>query len=90
MLYVRRIAGQSMAPTLKQGQIVVGIRSKTYNPSQIVIAKQNDKEVIKRIASKSDEGFYTLIGDNAAFSSDSRKYGAVKGKDILAKVILVF
>ena len=87
MLIIRRIVGESMYPTYKEGQIVIGLKSKEYRIGQIVIAIQNNREVVKRITAIGD-GYYNLVGDNLAKSSDSRKLGPVKKGDILGKVIL--
>lgn len=86
MLCIRRVVGQSMSPTLKEGQLVFAIKSKKYHIGQIVIANQNSREVIKRIAEINGKEA-RLLGDNMAYSSDSRKYGPVKTQDIIARVI---
>lgn len=86
MLSIRRIIGQSMQPTLKEGQIVISIKRKRYKVGQIVIARQNNKEVIKRV-SEVYGGYYNLLGDNLAKSTDSRQYGLVKDNDILGRLI---
>jgi SOS-response transcriptional repressor LexA len=78
-----------MYPTLKDGQLVFAIKAKTYKIGQIVVAKQTNLEVIKRIA-EIDGDYIRLLGDNLAFSADSRKHGPVKNSDILGRVVLIF
>jgi phage repressor protein C with HTH and peptisase S24 domain len=88
MIYLRRIVGESMAPTLKANQIVIAIRTKKYKPGQIVIAKQSNREVIKRLR-LAGNGDYLLFGDNSLKSSDSRQYGPIKAKNIMGRVLFV-
>jgi SOS-response transcriptional repressor LexA len=78
-----------MAPTIKEGQIVIVVKKRQYTVGDIVVARQNNREVLKRITSKSSNG-YNLIGDNLAGSTDSRKLGLVEEQDVIGKVILTF
>ena len=88
MWILRRVVGESMLPTLKQGDVVIGQRGKTPQIGDIVIAWVNGKEVIKRIISVTDGG-YDLRGDNAESSTDSRSYGIVAKQHIKGVVIKV-
>lgn len=88
MIYLRRVVGQSMYPTLKEGQLVFAVKAKSYKIGQIVVAKQSNREVIKRIA-EIDGDYIRLLGDNLAFSTDSRKHGPVKTSDLLGRVVLI-
>lgn len=85
-LLIRRVAGSSMLPTLKEGQLVIGWRISQPAKKQIVIAKQNGREVIKRIAEIDGDNIY-LLGDNLQQSTDSRNFGPVKPQDILAVLL---
>lgn len=83
----RRVVGNSMQPSLKQGNIVLGISKKIYKVGDIVLVKVSGKEVIKRIIFIKDNT-YDIRGDNASFSTDSRNYGFIDSNQILAKVII--
>lgn len=71
-----------MAPTLRSGQVVVCVSRADYAVGNIVVARVNDREVIKRVASVSGDAMY-LTGDNSGASTDSRHYGSVGKRDIL-------
>ena len=86
MLYIRRIVGPSMEPTLKHGSLVIFIKTKNYKFKDIVIAKINNREVVKRITRISSEGI-ELIGDNNEYSIDSRLYGLVEPNKIIGRLI---
>lgn len=90
ILVIRRIVGLSMAPLLNPGQIVIAVRL-PISSNAVVIARQNNREVIKRVVrlSRLPSGSYEvwLQGDNPTHSSDSRKYGFVPAADILGVVV---
>lgn len=88
MIYVRRVVGDSMLPTIKAGRVVVAFNAKSYKNSEIVIATQNSREVIKRIVDIEKDNYY-LCGDNLAKSTDSRKYGWVSIKGIKGRVFWI-
>ena len=48
-LPVLQIYGSSMTPTLEEGDIVVSIKSKTYETGDIVAFYYNNKILIKRV-----------------------------------------
>lgn len=85
---LRRVVGDSMLPTLKPGDMVIGQRGKTPQVDDIVIAFVGDKEVIKRIACVDNDGF-ELRGDNVSVSTDSRSYGSVERTHIKAVVVKI-
>ena len=85
-MLIRRVIGESMQPTLRPGQLVFAIKSKQYSVNNLVIAKQDSREVLKRIA-KINNGQYFLTGDNAQASTDSRQLGTVDAQAILGRVI---
>ncbi|HET7630385.1 MAG TPA: S26 family signal peptidase [Candidatus Saccharimonadales bacterium] len=82
---IRRVVGDSMIPALKAGDIIISLPLKV-GAGDIVVARQNNREVIKRVA-KIDENGYFLVGDNMTKSTDSRKHGSVKKGDILGRVV---
>jgi signal peptidase I len=83
---IRRVSGNSMAPTLGSGDIVVSAR-RIPLPGDIVIARQNGREVIKRVTKISDGQFY-LVGDNSFESQDSRHFGSVPSSAILGVIMI--
>lgn len=76
MIFVRRVVGDSMYPTLKEGQAVWCHEFRQFKVGQVVIAFIDGREVVKRIASI-ENGRIFLVGDNEEKSTDSRHYGSV-------------
>lgn len=87
MLTVRRVVGESMEPTLTAGQIVIAWR-KAPKVGDIVVAKINSKEVLKRVT-KSDTKRVYLLGDNLAKSTDSREYGWIPVASVRGVVVKI-
>ena len=86
-MIIRRVVGESMLPTLKSGQLVIGsTRLNKIRTNQLVIVKYNGKEIIKRLKKITKDRVY-VIGDNANSSNDSRKFGWLAKSDLLATVI---
>lgn len=81
MIFFRRVVGNSMVPTLREGQIVWAHGFRSFKPGQIVIACVNGREIIKRIDSISG-GKVFLLGDNETKSTDSRKFGSIPDTNI--------
>ncbi len=84
----RRVEGDSMLPTLKDGDEVLVKPSRNYQIGDVVVAKHPFKitPIIKRITKFSTGGKVFLVGDNLAESKDSRSFGEVPEKDILGRV----
>ena len=85
------VNGRSMLPTLVEGDKLWSVRSYLcrVRVGDVVVAKPyscNDRLVIKRVH-RIDNGYYYLLGDNAGESYDSRNYGWVSKKEIVAKVM---
>lgn len=76
MIFARRVVGDSMYPTLVEGQIVWCHEIRQFKVGQIVVAFIDGREVIKRIASL-ENGRVFLVGDKEDKSTDSRQYGSV-------------
>ena len=89
-----RVDGNSMAPTLQHGDQVITSRFLanfgTLNVGDIVLVQVEDRTVIKRIADILDDGTYFVLGDNLLTSVDSRHFGPVENRHILAKIIFKY
>lgn len=83
---MRRIVGQSMYPSFREGRTVLAIRASHFRLGNVVVAKIDGREVIKRITKLRGTKFW-LEGDNKLASTDSRTYGWVLKDAILGKVI---
>ena len=75
-----------MVPTLHAGQLVIGRQTRQLKPGDVVIVSHNGLEKIKRIEKQQGDLIY-LLGDNASASTDSRSYGWLPAKVIIAKVV---
>jgi len=83
---IRRVTGNSMSPALNAGDIVIALNRKPQ-VGRVVIARQNNREVIKRIK-KLSHGKAYLVGDNSYESQDSRHFGPVPISAILGTVMI--
>lgn len=84
---VRRVAGQSMIPALKPGQIVLAIKLCSKNLSgKVVIVNYDSREIIKRVKWCNNQKMF-IVGDNLEFSQDSRLFGPIDKDYCLAQVI---
>lgn len=86
-LVVRRVVGESMLPTLRPGQIVVGCGWLGPRVGDIVIANIQGREVIKRVVTV-DGSQLEIIGENRLASTDSRDYGAINREAVIARVVV--
>jgi nickel-type superoxide dismutase maturation protease len=82
-----RVEGDSMLPTLKDGEAVLIDPASTFGAGDIVVARHPFKKsvlVVKRVESIAGDRCL-LVGDNAAESSDSRQFGSVSLTEVLGK-----
>ena len=89
-LTIFKVAGSSMSPTLKDGDAVMISRTTPVVPGDIVLAKHPYKQsvkMLKRVAVISEDGRYSLAGDNPAESTDSRTFGTVSIEYIYGKAV---
>ncbi len=80
------VEGDSMIPTLTQGDQVSVDRKADIAVGDIVVAKHPFKKsvtVIKRVREIDENGRYFLISDNLEDSNDSRSFGYVSKTHIL-------
>lgn len=87
MIYLRRVVGDSMAPTLTDGRYGIFRRRSSYHVGDIVLVRRPSGEVIKRI-SKVDGSRVYLVGDNRQGSTDSRHYGMVDREAIIGSIMI--
>lgn len=92
-----RVTGNSMLPLLKpQEEVLIDPRIDPNQPpkeGEIVVAQHPTKsnlQLIKRVASVSEDGRLFLEGDNLAESTDSRVFGRVKLEQIVGRVTCRF
>jgi hypothetical protein len=50
----------------------------------VVVRRPDGSEHLKRVAEVHADGTYVVLGDNPSSSTDSRHYGPVERKDIVA------
>ena len=87
------VEGNSMIPTFNKGDILITKRlfNKTLQVSEVYVfkgKKYTDKQyVIKRLTVLDERGYCYFTGDNPDESFDSRHYGYVNPKEVIAKVI---
>ena len=91
---VVQICGYSMFPTLSDGEFYMSRR--VFRKSKCKVGKiyvyrppyesEEEKFVIKRLISIKD-GKYYFLGDNSNDSYDSRYYGYVDSKNVVAQLI---
>lgn len=77
-----------MLPALKNGQDILVFhwwKLLGLKAENIVVVKQNGKEIIKRIQTIFDQSIF-VIGDNHE-STDSRNFGPIEKNKIIGKVI---
>lgn len=75
-----------MLPTLKPGELLIGIRTKRVRPGDIVILNHKGLDKVKRIKKITKDSIY-ILGDNPKSSSDSRDFGYISRDKIVAKLI---
>ncbi len=87
------VEGNSMLPTLRDGDIVLVDPNASLKEGDLALADHPYKSsvrIIKRIAAVGSDGTYELIGDNPAESTDSRTFGLVSIKSIKGLVVCRF
>ena len=86
-LTLRRVVGSSMSPKLLPGNLVVatGIFNR-INAGEVCIFYEGGKEKIKRVERVMKDQIF-FIGDNLSQSSDSRQFGWIDVREVVAKVI---
>lgn len=84
------VEGDSMIPTLANGDKVLVRPAVSVTVGDLVVAKhpyRSDVKVVKRVGNVSGDGRLTLVGDNPTESSDSRTFGTVSIESIIGNVV---
>lgn len=85
-----RVVGESMTPTLGDGQFVLYERGAGFDVGSIVVAKHPSQpiEIVKRVASIDPVGLVELASDNEASGTDSRTFGRIDIDDVIGAVTI--
>jgi signal peptidase I len=95
-LEIRRVEGNSMAPAFMPGdKVLLKRRTSDLQPlhiGEIVMINREGEELLKRIVryeigGHTGQGMVTVEGDNKEESIDSRHWGAIPSRFVIAKVI---
>lgn len=87
LLFIRRVVGMSMLPTLRPGRLVVAVGMyRRLRPEDVVIIFHSGLEKIKRVGGIRGSRLY-LIGDNAQHSTDSKSFGWLDESVVRGRVI---
>lgn len=81
-----RVSGDSMLPTYKSGDVLVGKRWGSPRNGSVVVA-QFGQPLIKRVIRTEPDGRLWLQGDNNDASTDSRQFGAIDPELIEATIL---
>lgn len=86
MILFRRVVGDSMLPGLSADRLVLAVRTRRPRAGQVVIARHDGLEKIKRVQKVAD-GQVFLLGDNPDASKDSRHFGWLPARAVFARVV---
>ncbi len=87
-----RVAGDSMLPTLAEGQFVLVDASRSPDVGQLTVANhptRPDLLVVKRVTAIAADGRVELGSDNPAAGTDSRTWGPLSPDSIIGTVTLL-
>lgn len=79
-----------MSPTITDGDAVLIDPNSKIKIGDVVLANHPYKssvKILKRVAEIEPNGKVSLVGDNAAGSTDSRTFGSVSIKSIQGRVV---
>jgi signal peptidase I len=91
-LFPVRVAGESMVPTLRAGDLLAASPAGRIRRGALVLANDpSGVEAVKRVAKVPGENglgpaSYWLLGDNRVASTDSRTHGSYKQQQIVGIV----
>lgn len=86
MIFIRRVVGGSMSPKLTAGQLLLATPIfRRLHPGQVVIIEHEGKQKVKRIERITKDKVF-VIGDNLEASTDSRHFGWLEERAVVARV----
>jgi len=86
MIALRKVRGNSMKPSFRDGQVVLMTTNRSFKIDDVVIAYVQGREVLKRVKGIRVGSIY-LTGDNEPESTDSRQYGWIKDTSVIGVVL---
>lgn len=84
------ISGDSMSPTLNEGDAVLIKPNAKPRVGDIILARHPYKtsvKIVKRVSEILPDGALILIGDNPVESTDSRSFGSISRDHIIGRVV---
>jgi phage repressor protein C with HTH and peptisase S24 domain len=86
LFLLRRVMGDSMAPTLVPGKVVLALPARKLKRGDIVIVHHEGLDKIKRIHDISFDKVF-LTGDNPTHSTDSREFGWLPIEHVIGRLV---
>lgn len=90
---LKRVAvkGNSMEPTLREGQKLLVYKTKRLKAGDVAVLKHPyyNIKIVKRVVGVL-ENAYTVAGDNKNASTDSTHYGPVDRKNVIGRVLFSY
>ncbi len=85
-----RVVGESMEPTLAEGQYVLYEPGAVAAVGDVVVASHPSQsiEIVKRVASVDPVGVVELASDNEAAGTDSRSFGRIDVDRVIGRVTI--
>lgn len=84
------VSNPSMVPTLRPGDLLLLHYGARVRPGDVVVARhpwRRELLIVKRAAERRDDGWW-LLGDNPYVVNDSREFGAVPDRLVVARAVL--
>ncbi len=84
-----KIQGNSMSPTIEDGEIVLYVPRVEVKVGDIVLMPHPFKKsvkIVKRLSEIHPGGRLTLVGDNPAESTDSRTFGTISINSVQGRI----
>ncbi|OII66878.1 MULTISPECIES: nickel-type superoxide dismutase maturation protease [unclassified Streptomyces] len=88
---VAEVAGPSMVPALRHGDLLLVRYGAALRPGAVVVLRhplQQDLLIVKRLAERRDGGWWVLGDNPAAEGVDSRVFGVVPDELLLGRALL--
>lgn len=91
-LFPARVAGDSMEPTLRSGDLLAFriVRRGEDLTGRIVCVRTPEREIVKRVVRTQADGSVWLEGDNEQASTDSRTLGSFPVEQVAGVALFVY